>query len=461
MTNYIFPLANKLIINAGHLLVSLSFKMLFQCMLLLSHIQLISLLTKMKCSRQRKPEVSVYCRVKPLFSATAFREWSGSISVNLKFDNVCVANSLKRKGIFAAKITFSKLQSWGKEVERMSLIGKYPCDNTSAPTYLSFFTASTSIFITVVASVGNSLVVLAVLLNPNKDLRSPFTYFLVNLSVADLVVGLVLGPLSTVYHIFEGVGMLHQGFKDVSHILYFTSCTASLLSLIALALDRYCAITYPLQYRAKLSSIRALLISVAVWIISALLPMVYFIIGFNKFRFVFANTAIAITFAVLIFTTTKIFKYLRCQVRQWDSLHDSSEENLALKRAVKWEAKITKTLVIMLTLFLAFYLPSCICIYIINFCTSCDCVFIHWVRDIQFVLVMANSGVNPFVYAWRLENFRKAFKNMLDCHACLRRLRSVSRLNLQLSSVSTDVSLNNSAEQDGNLDQRKQAQERI
>ena len=333
----------------------------------------------------------------------------------------------------------------------MSLIGKYPCDNTSAPTYLSFFTASTSIFITVVASVGNSLVVLAVLLNPNKDLRSPFTYFLVNLSVADLVVGLVLGPLSTVYHIFEGVGMLHQGFKGVSHILYFISCTASLLNLIALAIDRYCAIMYPLQYRAKLSSIRAL------WIISALLPMIYFIIGFNKFRFVFANTAIAITFAVLIFTTTKIFKYLRCQVRQWDSLHDSSEENLALKRAVKWEAKITKTLVTVLTLFLVFYLPSCICIYIINFCTSCDCVFIHWVRDIQIVLVMGNSGVNPFVYAWRLENFRKAFKNILNCHACLRRLRSVSRLNLQLSSENTDESSYHPTGQDGNLEEIKQA----
>ena len=194
-----------------------------------------------------------------------------------------------------------------------------------------------------------------------------------------------------------------------------------------------------------------------VWIISALLSMVYFIIGFNKFLFVFANTAIAITFAVLIFTTTKIFKYLRCQVRQWDSLHDSSEENLALKRAVKWEAKITKTLVIVLTLFLVFYLPSCICIYIISFCTSCDCVFIHWVRDIQFVLVMANSGVNPFVYAWRLENFRKAFKNILNCHACLRRLRSVSRLNLQLSSVNTDVSSYNSAGQNGNLEEIKQA----
>ncbi|KAJ7331662.1 hypothetical protein OS493_019255 [Desmophyllum pertusum] len=102
---------------------------------------------------------------------------------------------------------------------------------------------------------------------------------------------------------------------------------------------------------------------------------------------------------------------------------------------MKWEEKITKTLVIVLVLFLAFYLPACICIYIINFCSSCDCVFIHWVRDIQFVLVMANSGVNPFVYAWRLQNFRKAFKSILTCRACVKRLRSIS-VNLQLASMS-------------------------
>ena len=339
----------------------------------------------------------------------------------------------------------------------MSLIDKYPCDNTTAPTYLSFSTASSLILITIVASVGNSLVVLAVLLNPNKDLRSPFNYFLANLSIADLVVGLILGPLSAIYHIFEGLGMLSQRFKDVVHIIYFTSCTASLLSLIALALDRYLAITYPLQYRTKLNPVRALLVSVLVWIISALLPMFYFVVGYNKFRFVFANTAIAITFAVLIFTNAKIFKYLRCQVQQWDNLHDNTEENLALKRAMQWEKKITKTLVIVLLLFLAFYLPSCVCIYIINFCSTCDCVFIHWVRDIQFVLVMANSGVNPFVYAWRLVNFRKAFKSILTCHACLKRLRSISNFNLKLSNVSTEVSSNFPAGPAGNSEEINQA----
>ena len=327
----------------------------------------------------------------------------------------------------------------------MSLLGKYPCDNITAPTYLSFSTAASSILITIVASIGNSLVVLAVFLNPNKDLRTPFNYFVANLSMADLIVGLITGPMSTVYHIFEGVGMLKQSFRDVVHITFFISWTASLLSLTALTLDRYLAITYPLMYRTKLSPSRALLVSLMVWIVSILLPMIYFIVGYNKFRFVFANTAVAVTFAVLIFTNAKIFKYLRYQVQQWDDLHDSTEENVAKKQAIKWEKKITKTLVIVLLLFLAFYLPACICIYIINFCTDCNCMFIHWVRDIQTVLVMANSGVNPFVYAWRLENFRRAFKSILTCHTCMERVRSISFLNLSQLNVSTTVSTDRDA----------------
>jgi len=302
--------------------------------------------------------------------------------------------------------------------------------------------------ITIVASIGNSLVVLAVFLNPNKDLRTPFNYFLANLSIAYLIVGLISGPMFTVYHIFEGIGMLKQRFKDVVHVTFSISCTSSLLSLTALALDRYLAIRYPLMYRAKLNPVRALLVSLMVCIVSISLPMIYFIVGFNIFRLVFTNTAVAVTLAVLLFTAAEIVKYLRLQVhvQEWDDLHDSSEENLAKKQAMKWEKKITKTIAIVLALFLAFYLPACICIYIINFCTDCDCVFIHWVRDIQTVLVMANSGVNPFVYALRLENYRKAFKSILTCHACMERLRSISVSNLThlhvSPTVSTDVSSN-------------------
>ena len=134
------------------------------------------------------------------------------------------------------------------------------------------------------------------------------------------------------------------------HVSFFISCTASLLSLSALALDRYVAITYPLFYRSKLNAKRSLLVSAGVWTVSVLLSTISFAVGYEKFWFVFSNTTVVVTFVVLIFTNSKIIKFLRAQVRQyWDNLHNRTEENLAKKQAIKWEKKITKTLVIELT----------------------------------------------------------------------------------------------------------------
>ena len=320
----------------------------------------------------------------------------------------------------------------------MSLLGKYPCENITAPTYLSFTTAAGSALVSIVGSVGNILVVLAVFLNPNKDLRSPFNYFIANLSFADLVVGLVLAPLSTAHHILEGLAKIREWLERIMEIVYFVACTASLLSLTAVALDRYAAITYPLIYRTKLHPNRAVLASLIVWIVSISLSMICLAVGFNRFRFIFATTAVATAFVVLITTNSKIFNYLRNQIVQLDSMHNKSKENMAKKQAIIREKRITKTLVIVLSLFVACYLPSYICIYIINFCTDCDCQFVHWARNIQFFLVMANSVVNPFVYAWRFDNFRKAFKSILTCHTGLSRVRCTS-INFQLSKVTTDA----------------------
>ena len=298
----------------------------------------------------------------------------------------------------------------------MSLIGKYSCGNVAPPADLSFTTSSISLFISVSATVGNSLVLLAILLDPNKNLRTPFIYFVANLAIADLCVGLIVAPLSVIYHVSEGLkSSLHEKITNYLYFSYFIACTASLLSLIILAVDRYVAITYPIVYVVWLDPIRSFVISAVAWIISILLSLIYFLVGLNIYRFVFANTAIIVTFVVLLFSHVKIVSSFRAQVLQWDDLHDNSEENVAKKQALKWEKKMAKALVIVLGIFLACFLPSCVCIYIINLCSACNCLFINCIRDIQLILVMANSGVNPIVYPCRMQNFREALKIILSC----------------------------------------------
>lgn len=262
--------------------------------------------------------------------------------------------------LFLDMYVFPKLRFSGgatkplEEVENMSFLGKYSCGNTTVPICLSFSTAVCSTLISIVATVGNSFVVLAVFLNPNKDLQSPFNYFVVNLSIADLAVGLITAPLSAVYHFFQGLDIIDQSLRGTMRVSFFISCTASIVSLSALALDRYVAITYPLFYRSNPNTKRSLLVAIGVWMVSILLSMIYFAVGYNKFLFIVANTALVVTFVVLLFTSVKIFKFLRAQVKQWDNLHDSSEENLTKKQAIKREKKNYKDPCYYVIVFLSF-----------------------------------------------------------------------------------------------------------
>ena len=301
----------------------------------------------------------------------------------------------------------------------MSLFGEYPCINqTIAPSYISFTSAAISVPMCLFTIAGNLLVVLAIFMDPNKDLKSPFNYFVANLAISDLVVGFVVDPLSFAYHLSEGVSRKYPAPLAYIHMPYFISCTASVLSLAALTVDRLLAITSPLTYRTKLNPKRAGFVAAGIWAFSLSFPFIYFVTGYLTYAFVFAHTVIIFTFLVMLTTYYKIFRVLKNQVKQWDSMDHTNVDNQAKRQTARWEQKVTKTFIIILALFLACYLPSCISIYITNLCSACSCTFIHWVRDFHFLLILANSGVNPIIYAWRFDNFRKAFQKLLSCKNC-------------------------------------------
>ena len=326
----------------------------------------------------------------------------------------------------------------------MSLIGLYPCSNISAPTALSITSATFCSILTVTAVTGNVLVLLAIIIDPNRNLRSPFNVLVANLAAADLIVGCFALPMSVEFYIREASSQRLKLLPrdDARRVGYFISCTASLFSLAALTVDRFIAITYPMKYRAmkhraKFNSRQSVVISLVIWIVSIGFPFLYFKVGYLKYQFFFANTAVVSTFAVLCLTYAKVFKVFKDQVKHWDSLHNGPDnQNHPKKSTVKWEKKVTKTFLVMLILFIACFLPSLVLIYIISFCGSCKCVFIHWARDLNYILVMANSSMNPFVFAWRLRPFREAFAKILTCRAKVRKLSSVSlQINMRMNSL--------------------------
>ena len=297
------------------------------------------------------------------------------------------------------------------------IFGARNCTGVLAPAYLSFLTASVSFVLFLLTSAGNLLVCLAVYRDPNRELRTPFNFFVVNLAFADLLVGLVLEPISVAIHLKEGLtdGPLGNGIPTI-HMSYFISCTASVLSLAALTIDRYIAITYPFYYRAKHNVKKVAAASLAIWIISVSLPFVYFKVGYISYAFVFANSAVILTFVIFIVSYVSIFRKIRHQLQVSARLKAGLSEVRAKRATDEYEARVTKAFLLVLVAYLLCYTPSCVMIYVMNFCSTCSCYSIHWLRDMQFVFVLLNSCLNPFLYAWRLPSFRNAFGVITRLH---------------------------------------------
>ena len=289
------------------------------------------------------------------------------------------------------------------------------CDNAPAPNGLPLVTAVLSLLLALITIPGNFLVCLAVYKDPFKRLRTPFTFFVVNLALSDLIVGVVTEPISVWIHFQEGFSKV-VNVAWLIHMSYFISCTASVLNLAALTADRYTAISYPLRYRTRFSTKRACTFLVLSWLLSLTLPFVYFKLGYLLYTFLFANTAIAFSFGIFVITYARLTRAVRAQVLQLESIRNSSqtEEDRARIRAVAFEKKVTQAFMVMLALFMCSYTPSCLMIYVMNLCASCSCSVIHCLRDLQFIFVLCSSALNPFVYAWRLPNFRKAFARILQ-----------------------------------------------
>ena len=235
---------------------------------------------------------------------------------------------------------------------------------------------------------------------------------------------MIVEPLSVITHVREALRLDIVVYQKAEHVSYFLSCSVSVLTLAALALDRFFAVALPVWYRNSVTQKRVGVTVLLIWIFCIGLTAVYFEIGFVPFLFVFANVAVVGTMLILLFSylltlrrakmTRKIFAL---PLAGGESTR--VEDNTANRKRLKREEKITKAFLIMLLFMIIFYLPSCVMMYMINLCKTCSCVLIHWLRDIQFLFIWANSGVNPAVYALRLPRFRRAFLSLIRPNTCV------------------------------------------
>ncbi|XP_051256417.1 5-hydroxytryptamine (serotonin) receptor 2C, G protein-coupled-like 1 [Dicentrarchus labrax] len=134
---------------------------------------------------------------------------------------------------------------------------------------------------------GNILVILAVSLE--KKLQNATNFFLRSLAVADMLVGILVMPISLINILYDYAWPLPSALCPIWIYLDVLFSTASIMHLCAISLDRYVAIRNPIEHSRFNSRTKAMMKIAAVWTISIGVSMPIPVIGLHNEDKVFVN----------------------------------------------------------------------------------------------------------------------------------------------------------------------------
>ncbi|ELK03993.1 Alpha-1D adrenergic receptor [Pteropus alecto] len=116
-----------------------------------------------------------------------------------------------------------------------------------------------------IAVAGNLLVILSVACN--RHLQTVTNYFIVNLAVADLLLSTTVLPFSATMEVL-GFWAFGRAFCDVWAAVDVLCCTASILSLCTISVDRYVGVRHSLKYPAIMTERKAAAILALLWAVA-------------------------------------------------------------------------------------------------------------------------------------------------------------------------------------------------
>ncbi|RVE75881.1 hypothetical protein OJAV_G00003340 [Oryzias javanicus] len=278
----------------------------------------------------------------------------------------------------------------------------------------------------VVVTLGMTVCIIVILSNllvmgaifKNRRFHYPIYYLLANLALADFFSGISYlhlmfhtGPWTIKLSIEQW--FLRQGLID-------TSLTASVLNLLAVAVERHQTI-FNMQLHSEMSTRRIFVIIVFIWLVSIILGLIpsmgwhclcdlkecsTMAPMYSRSYLVFWAILNLLTFSIMVVVYTRIFLYVRHKSQQM-SQHTSE---LRHRETV---VNLMKTVSMILGCFVICWTPGLVVLLLDGLgCDECNVL-----RYEKYCLVLAecNSFVNAIIYSFRDKDMRKTFKEILCC----------------------------------------------
>ena len=263
----------------------------------------------------------------------------------------------------------------------------------------------------VVATLGNLLVIRA--LWKASSMPATLKNLFLSQAISDLAVGLfpqlVLGVnIAVISTMIANENYNFEFFCPIYLTIYLFFIlflvTASYLTISAIAIDRFLAISLHLRYQQLVTPKRVNITLMCLWLASAIAASTFLLIPQPH-----NLTVVAIIEFCGLFVTTVVYFHIYRVVRhhqnqiltQCQLYNDQAMEVLRAKKSAM-------NAMFVYVIFLACYVPnSCTTILLL---TDKSRLSFMLANHVSVFLILLNSSLNPFIYCWRYRELRRNVK---------------------------------------------------
>ncbi|XP_043801550.1 RYamide receptor-like isoform X1 [Apis laboriosa] len=296
----------------------------------------------------------------------------------------------------------------------------------------------------VIALTGNGLVCYVVHSSPR--MKTVTNFFIVNLALGDILIALFCVPTSSISTLILQYWPFGPELCPTVIYLQAVSVLVSAYTLVAISIDRYIAIMWPLKPR--LSKRQAQLLILAVWMLAMVISLPIAIVSklfqpsiqykrCNQYicievwpslenRYYYSIALLVLQYVIPI--TVLVFTYTSIAIMVWGKRPPGEAENIRDQRMARSKRKMVKMMVTVVIVFTVCWLPFNILNLIMdNNETLGSWTWFPFVWMILHWLAMSHSCYNPVIYCWMNARFRAGFitaiSHLPGTHRILRRER--------------------------------------
>nr|XP_023448095.2 neuropeptide FF receptor 1 [Dasypus novemcinctus] len=318
----------------------------------------------------------------------------------------------------------------------------------SSPVAAMFIVAYVLIFL--LCMVGNALVCFIVV--KNRHMRTVTNMFILNLAVSDLLVGIFCMPTTLVDNLITGWPFDNATCK-MSGLVQGMSVSASVFTLVAIAVERFRCIVHP--FREKLTLRKALVTIAVIWALALLImcPSAvtltvtreehHFMVDAHNRSYPLYScweawpakgmrkvyTAVLFSHIYLAPLTLIVVMYARIARKLCKASGpacDGEEAAAEGRRGSRRKARVVHMLVMVALFFTLSWLPLWSLLLLIDYGQLSE-PQLHLLSVYAFPLAhwlaFFNSSANPIIYGYFNENFRRGFRAAFRAQLCPRQRR--------------------------------------